>query len=51
MNINFVKNLINVVNSVKIGHFCENGPNWVILGGEKDVIGQNFVNLVKIFYL
>ena len=33
MDINLVKNVINGVNLVKIGHFwCENGQNWVILG-------------------
>ena len=34
MDINLVKNVINGVNLVKIGHFCENGQNWVILGGK-----------------
>ena len=31
MDINLVKNVFNGVNLVKIGRFCENGQNWVIL--------------------
>ena len=30
MEINLVKNVINGVIFFKIGHFGENGPNWVI---------------------
>ena len=32
MDINLVKNVINEINLDKIGHFGENGQNWVILG-------------------
>ena len=34
MGIYFVKNVIEGVNLVKIGHFGENGPNWVVLWAE-----------------
>ena len=45
MDRNVVKNVINGVNLVKIGHFCENGQNRVILayfGGQNDVICKKF---------
>ena len=52
MDKNLVKNVINGVNLVKIGHFDQNGHNWVILayfGGQNDFICQNLVKVVKYF--
>ena len=51
MGIYLVKNVINGVNLVKIGHFCENGKNGVIFGSKNDVIGQNLGKVVKKFCL
>ena len=45
MDINWVKIIINGVNWVKIGHFGENGQNWLILA---KFVGQ-IPSYVKIF--
>ena len=45
-----VKHVTNGVNSVKIGHFGENGQNCVILayfGGQNAVICQTFGRVVQ----
>ena len=46
IDITLVKNVINGVNLVKIGHFYENGQYWVILP-QYDVIGQNLGKVVR----
>ena len=52
MDINLVKNVINGVNLVKIGHFFgEHGQNCAILAVKNDVIGQKLGKLVKNFSL
>ena len=53
INITLVKNFINGVNLVKMGHFFENCQYWVILHPKMtqyDVIGQNLGKVVKKFY-
>ena len=54
IDITLVKNVINGVNLVKIGHFDENGQYWVILAPKMtqyDVIGQYLGKVVNNFLL
>ena len=54
IDITLVKNVINGVNLVKIGHFYENCQYCVILAPKMtqyDVISQNLGKVVKTFFL
>ena len=47
MDINLVKNVINDVNLVKIGHFWSKWSKLGHFGGKNDVICQNLAKVVK----
>ena len=51
MDINLVKNVINGVNLVKIGHFWSKCTKFGHFGGQNDVIGKNFGAGRKYFFL